>query len=160
VEKLNQWLTLFANLGVLVGIVFLAYELRQTTDTLAAQSILELNLATNAEMSLIAGDESMAEIELKAKNGIGELSPVELERYKWSWFASFNTYETAYLFYVKGLISEQEYNTYYEATCRSLTSPGIVDLLKTGGISFNGGFKRILATCDENAEDLFRTSPD
>ena len=159
-EKLNQWLTLFANLGVLVGIVFLAYELRQTTDALAAQSILELNLATNAEMSLIAGDESMAEIEVKAKSGIGELSPVELERYKWSWFAAFNTYETAYLFYAKGLISEQEYNTYYDATCRGLASPGVFDLIKTGEISLNEGFKRTLATCNKTAKDLFGKSTD
>ena len=153
-DRFNQWLMLFANLGVLVGIVFLAFELQQTTDALAAQSILELNLASNSEMWVIAGDESMAEIEIKAKNGIEELSPVELERYKWAWFASFNTFETAYLFYARGIISAEEYNTYYEATCRSLTYPGVVDLLKTGEISFNEGFKRTLATCDESVKDI------
>ena len=30
-DKLNQWLTLFANLGVLVGIFLLAYEVRKNT---------------------------------------------------------------------------------------------------------------------------------
>ena len=33
-EKLNQWLTLLANVGVLVGIVFLAIEIRQNTNNL------------------------------------------------------------------------------------------------------------------------------
>ena len=31
-DKLNQWLTLSANVAVLLGIVFVAYELRQNID--------------------------------------------------------------------------------------------------------------------------------
>ena len=37
-EKLNQWLTLIANLGVLLGIAFLAYEIRQNTDAIQSQT--------------------------------------------------------------------------------------------------------------------------
>ncbi len=36
-DRLNRWLTLIANTGVLVGIVFLAVELRQNNENLAAQ---------------------------------------------------------------------------------------------------------------------------
>ncbi len=32
-EKLNRWLTLGANFGVLVGIIFLAIEIRQNTES-------------------------------------------------------------------------------------------------------------------------------
>ena len=154
-DKLNQWLTLIANIGVLIGIVFLAFELRQTTDSLAAQSILELNLANNAEMALIASDASMAEIEVKAKDGIEGLTPIELERYKWNWFSTFNTFESAYIFRQKGIISDIEYATYYNATCRSLRSPGVVGLIQTGEIDFNENFMEVLMNCDGAPKDLF-----
>ena len=45
-EKLNQWLTLTANVGVLVGIIFLAIEIQQNTNaiqyevTLTEQNIM------------------------------------------------------------------------------------------------------------------------
>jgi len=36
-DRINRWLTLAANVGVLVGIVFLALEIRQNSDHLALQ---------------------------------------------------------------------------------------------------------------------------
>lgn len=38
VDRLNRWLTLVANIGVIAGIVFLAIELRQNNELLEAQS--------------------------------------------------------------------------------------------------------------------------
>ncbi|MBC2839853.1 hypothetical protein [Robiginitalea sp. SC105] len=38
VGTINQWASLIANLGVLIGIIFLAMELRQNTKNLAAQA--------------------------------------------------------------------------------------------------------------------------
>ena len=32
-DKANQWLTLLANIGVVIGIVFLAFEIRTNTST-------------------------------------------------------------------------------------------------------------------------------
>ena len=46
--KLNQWLMLAANLGVLAGIFFLAFEIRQNSDALISasrQGLLESDLA-------------------------------------------------------------------------------------------------------------------
>lgn len=37
-EKLNEWLSLFANLGVLAGIVFLAYEIQVNTAAVSTDS--------------------------------------------------------------------------------------------------------------------------
>jgi hypothetical protein len=58
-ERLNQWLTLVANFGVVIGIVFLAYEMRLNTNAMlsgtAAQAVTNWNgimmeLATNPEL--------------------------------------------------------------------------------------------------------------
>lgn len=58
-ERLNQWLTLVANFGVVIGIVFLAYEMRLNTNAMlsgtAAQAVtnwhvIMMELATNREL--------------------------------------------------------------------------------------------------------------
>jgi hypothetical protein len=41
-DRLNRWLTLGANLGVVIGIVFLAFELRQNSALLEAEAGREL----------------------------------------------------------------------------------------------------------------------
>ena len=60
-ERLNQWLTLVANFGVVIGIVFLAYEMRLNTASMksstAAQSMSagnEITLAAATNPGLIA----------------------------------------------------------------------------------------------------------
>ena len=68
-DQLNRWLTLGANLAVLAGIAFLAYELRQNTiaSQISAGNSLESSLR---EMELfIAGNEDFAEILEKGING-------------------------------------------------------------------------------------------
>lgn len=73
-EKLNNWLTLGANIGVLAGIVFLVYELQQ--NTLATQ----LDVASNFQNSfteiemLIAGDSEFTDLLMKGREG-REISP-------------------------------------------------------------------------------------
>ncbi|MGS2721578.1 hypothetical protein [Paraglaciecola aestuariivivens] len=37
-QKLNDWLTLFTNIGVLAGIIFLAYEINQNTASMRVES--------------------------------------------------------------------------------------------------------------------------
>ena len=52
-DRLNQWLTLIANVGVLAGVLFLAIEVRNSTVAITAQTqdsiadgFIDLNLAT------------------------------------------------------------------------------------------------------------------
>lgn len=47
VEKLNHWLTLLANIGVLGGFIFLAVELQQNTQQLKLQSYQAWQAANN-----------------------------------------------------------------------------------------------------------------
>jgi hypothetical protein len=47
-KKLNEWLTLFANIGVIAGIAFLGFEIRQNTAMIKSQtrdSITEKQIA-------------------------------------------------------------------------------------------------------------------
>jgi hypothetical protein len=68
-EKLNNWLTLGANVGVLAGIVFLVYELQQ--NTVATQ----LDVASNFQNSfseiemLISGNPEFTDLLMKGRQG-------------------------------------------------------------------------------------------
>lgn len=67
-QDADKWLSVIANLGVIVGIIFLAYELRQ--NTLAT----DLEVASNFHNSfseiemLIAGDSEFSQLLLKGRD--------------------------------------------------------------------------------------------
>ena len=75
-DKLNKWLTLGANLGVLVGILFLAVELKQNNELLQAQAEFNYfqNRLTHTESLRVSPEYG----DLLAKMDSGEdLSPSE-----------------------------------------------------------------------------------
>jgi hypothetical protein len=58
-DKLNKWLSLFANIGVLAGIGFLAYEIRQNTDATHAQTREAILVATQSELEAVREDPNL-----------------------------------------------------------------------------------------------------
>ena len=102
-DRLNRWLTLAANVGVLVGIVFLALEIRQNSDHLALQ--LEFAVPTQKifEINRDLLDPAVAKILTKAVE-----SPVELSFEEGLVASAFilntlNEWEDRYLLHKAGL---------------------------------------------------------
>lgn len=58
-DKLNQWLVLLANFGVLVGIGFLAFEIQQNTRATHAQTREAILVATLAELQAVRDDPNL-----------------------------------------------------------------------------------------------------
>ena len=56
VDRINQWLTLCANVGVLIGIGFLAYEIRQNTDATRAQTSEAVFAGKQVELQAVSDD--------------------------------------------------------------------------------------------------------
>ena len=104
-EKMNRWLTLGANFGVLVGLVFLVFELKQANDLAEASAYRARGEEIQSSLQAIALSPDLAEIEVKVEQqGIGALSDVEVRRYRW-WVQAalyrmqnqFNDYRLGYL---------------------------------------------------------------
>ncbi len=80
-EKLNSWLTLAANVGVVIGLGLLVYELRESqnlAETDAAVRKLDQMQEAFVEMAV---SESLPAIRVKAlTEGVASLDPVELHR--------------------------------------------------------------------------------
>jgi hypothetical protein len=106
-DRLNWLLTVTANLGVILGLGFLAVELRQ--NTLATQATLNMDLAAygreNAE--LLLSDDKLAEIVLRAEQDPESLSL--LEREKFLLFSSWRmgVWESAFMNADEGIVTER-----------------------------------------------------
>ena len=76
-HKLNRWLTLAANIGVIAGIILLAVELQQNNELLAAQQRFNrLSLATGTA-TLIAENSALAQAVTNVRDGASSLATVE-----------------------------------------------------------------------------------
>lgn len=78
--KVAQLIGIFANLGVLIGIVFLATEVRQNNSLLTAQSAYaQLNAKIESRARIVDNTNDFAELFMRYNSG-GELSPTERMR--------------------------------------------------------------------------------
>jgi len=111
-ERLNWFLTVGANVGVILGLVFLAIQIYQST--LATQATLHLDLVTygreNAE--LLASDDELAEIVLRGEEDLTSLSPVERERFLIFTTWRMTVWETAFLNWDTGVVDDRYWNQF------------------------------------------------
>ena len=78
-EKLNHWLSLAANIGVIVGIGFLVVELNQA-NTIAQGEARDRNADVIFDMAqAVSESEGLLEVSVKLRDPAPELSPVEAE---------------------------------------------------------------------------------
>ena len=68
-DSTNRWLTLAANIGVLAGILFLAYELQQNTVASRLEAASNFQHSFNEIEMLIAGSPEFAELLIKGREG-------------------------------------------------------------------------------------------
>ena len=109
-NKLNERLTLIANISVVLGIIFLAVELQQNTQAIQAQtrdSITEKQMET---LSWVATSPELAAAEARVmSDGRSALSGVELRQYMSYVGGQFREWENSHYQYERGLFTEEEF---------------------------------------------------
>jgi len=83
-QNLNSWLSLIANIGVLGGLLFVGYEIRQNTVQLRAESSRSITESVNDLNIGIYSDSEFAAVLIKGTEDRAALSPVE--RYQFDMF--------------------------------------------------------------------------
>ena len=132
VEKLNQWLTLLANVGVLAGIVFLAVELQQNTQELKLQSYQAWQAANN-EINM-----TIADLDLAAVVSAGHEDSTKLSRENYIAYAMFHmsllqmAQSTHYL-YLQGSLDEELWRSEMDRAVGVLSLPGVRQWWEAGG---------------------------
>jgi hypothetical protein len=125
-EKINSWLVLAANIGVLIGIAFLVVEINQNTQaqkSATIQSFVEFAapnntaIATSVELATIAdtGD----------TKGLRQLTSIERRRYIHLATNVFNGWEGLYLQYLNGSIEYDHWASKRAGLAETFKSRGI-----------------------------------
>ena len=127
-ERINKWVTLGANLGVLIGLVVLIMELDQNSDLVRAQ--IHQARADNfvAHRMNLADTELLlpAIVKFRAAGGpndvtaLSKLDPVERERLRRYYGALLAGYDNLYFQYRNGLLDEDFYSVRVVTTVRRL----------------------------------------
>jgi len=123
-DRLNQWLTFVANVGVLIGVFVVAYEVRQNTAVATAQAALQMNEALDASYRARAQDSVLAALVMNGHDRPDGLSDVERDQFH-AWLrADMNAAEAAWFQYENGLIPEQDFDGYKAAICSRVITAG------------------------------------
>lgn len=110
IENLNQWLTLIANIGVLLGIVVLMYELNQ--NNIVAKAQLRNDITVNSMENIKLG-QSPIHMEIQRKLNVGEELAFEEVRILQGQFRSeLRAWENVHYQYRMGLFDENEMESY------------------------------------------------
>ena len=121
-SKLNDWLSLIANVAVVGGIVFLAIEIRQNNELLRSES--RQTLVANDLVSLTANIEN-AEVFTKFALG-AELSAAEQMSISFMFAIDLRNREFEYLQYKNGLLDEETWLSYRQVLLvNHSTGPGL-----------------------------------
>lgn len=90
---INQILGLLANFGVLVGLVFVGFELRQSTLESRSEGARSITESVNEINAGIYSDPDLAELIIRGKQDLSSLDPVERERFDRWMFSRLNIAE-------------------------------------------------------------------
>ena len=108
-ERFGSWLSLLANLGVLIGLMLLVLEIRH--NTLATQAVLyqeNMNFGRD-HVELLIGDENkeLAEIVFRGESDPDSLAPHEFDKFILYTAWRMGSWETTFLNYDEGLVAER-----------------------------------------------------
>ncbi len=125
--ELGQSFQILGNLGVIIGILLLVYELNQNRDLMVAQTRNSIAQSQAALIHNEALSEDMAGISRKAFAG-KSLTPNEEGRFILNWTAYFGLWENIYFQYQNGLFSDEEYRARRQSWRRLFSEKPIRDL--------------------------------
>ena len=108
-DKVNRWLTLGANIGVLIGIILLVVELSQNRDMIRAQTRNEISQQLSNRLLSVATNPQLASVMRRAKDG-EELTDDEFTQIYVYHVANLRDWENIHYQYRHGTFDQQEFD--------------------------------------------------
>jgi hypothetical protein len=124
-NKINRWLTLGANLGVLVGIILILIELNQNATMMRGQTRNDVSVELIDLMSQVVTNPQLASLIHKVNSG-EVLTPEESIQFQHREIAMFRYFENVHYQYRQGLYDESEFSTQREAWKRYWTPARVI----------------------------------
>jgi len=120
-DKLNSWLALLANVGVVFGLLLLVYELREAQHFAETQAAVQRFDQMQLAQTEMAMSESLGRIRVKAKSdGVHALTPEELYRLqRWEQSVALRMI-SQYIQYTRGYLDEETAENIVRAAAANL----------------------------------------
>lgn len=109
-SKLERWLTLGANLSVVVGIVFLVLQMRQNTEAIRSQTRDSITEKQMEYAGWIATNRELADIFRRGRQNLGQLDPTQITMFSLLAGAILREGENSHYQYERGLFTAEEYD--------------------------------------------------
>jgi len=125
-DRVNKWLMLVANFGVLIGLLLLVFEIRQNTDMMNAQMAQARadNRLENYRDQMHSDHWPAIRVKRVAASSIKEwldsLSPEEFQRVRSQTLYEINDLRTQFYLYQKGYLDQRLLDTSVEAQAMRL----------------------------------------
>ena len=108
-DKVNRWLTLGANIGVLIGIILLVVELNQNRDMIRAQTRNDISQQVSNRLLSVGTNSQMASVMRRATGGEELTADEEYQAYLYL-VANMRDWENIHYQYRHGMFDEQEFD--------------------------------------------------
>ena len=124
IDRLNSWLTLLGNVGIVVGIGFLVVEINQNTQatTTASRDAAVEHVLSFCEQGMDNQTIARARHKQTLGTALDSFEREQLWRYQ---YYNFKIFQNIYLQYEQGLFSEEEWAVYRSIIERVLRSDEI-----------------------------------
>jgi hypothetical protein len=118
-DRTNQWLTLAANLGVIAGLLFLAYEIRQNTNIAKASAYREniQDIAAWRELTITDPELSRLFFAVYMEQGIEALNDGDRGRVSALVNNIMGIYENAFFARSYGIVGDEEWTRFQSGAC-------------------------------------------
>jgi hypothetical protein len=108
-NKVNRWLTLGANIGVLIGIMLLVVELSQNREMIRAQTRNDVSRQISDHLSTMGSNRQLSSLKRRAETG-EELSVDDEYQYFLLFVANKRLWENIHYQYLHGMFDEFEFD--------------------------------------------------
>lgn len=132
IRELNSLMELIGGLAVLVGLIFVGFELKQNTEAVQASTLQNLTDESQEYLLLLAQDEELNRIWRQAvAEGIGSLNESEASRLVFLYRAQWIRFQNAYLQWRRGTLDDEDWAFYRGVICRKEGDAGSPSLRGT-----------------------------
>jgi hypothetical protein len=118
-EKINQWLSLIANFGVIAGLIFLGLEIQQNTIAVRASAIQESTDVARNQVLTLATNTELLEATMK---DLDEMSEIDRQRVYWSSRSFWIGMQGLYRQWKLGVLPEPEWQMWHQVICNNYRS--------------------------------------
>jgi len=151
-DRLNQWLILVANVGVLVGIIFLSMEIRQNTLAIRGTAIQTAATLSREQMYVIAQSSELSRIAVMGATSPSDLNPVDAFRFSYVVRTFWVGMQANYRQWALGILPEEEWAYYRRTLCMNYAVPAVHTRWLADRQLFIPEFVEVVEECDPPAD--------